>query len=103
METLRNINEEDGITVVVSLHQVDYAYRYCPRTVALRDGKIIYDGPSDALTPAFLHDLYGAASDELILGERAAADGASKKGSPQPPKPALVSSAPRSDLAAATA
>ena len=79
METLRNINEEDGITVVVSLHQVDYAYRYCPRTVALRDGKIIYDGPSDALTPAFLHDLYGAASDELILGERAAADGASKK------------------------
>ena len=103
METLRNINEEDGITVVVSLHQVDYAYRYCPRTVALRDGKIIYDGPSDALTPAFLHDLYGAASDELILGERAAVDGASKNGSPQPPKPALVSSAPRSDLAAATA
>ena len=69
METLRSINQEDGITVVVSLHQVDYAYRYCPRTIALRDGKIIYDGPSDALTPAFLHELYGAESDELILGE----------------------------------
>lgn len=70
METLRSVNEEDGITVVVSLHQVDYAYRYCPRTVALRDGQVIYDGPSDALTPGFLHELYGAASDELILGER---------------------------------
>ena len=69
METLRSINQEDGITVVVSLHQVDYAYRYCPRTIALRDGQIIYDGPSDALTPAFLHELYGAESDELILGE----------------------------------
>lgn len=103
METLRNINEEDGITVVASLHQVDYAYRYCPRTVALRDGKIIYDGPSDALTPAFLHDLYGAASDELILGERAAAEGATEKDMSRPPKPALVPPAPRPDLAAATA
>ncbi|MGB0632249.1 MAG: phosphonate ABC transporter ATP-binding protein [Alphaproteobacteria bacterium] len=103
METLRKINEEDDITVVVSLHQVDYAYRYCPRTVALRDGKIIYDGPSDALTPAFLHDLYGAASDELILGERAAADGATEKSSPRPSKPALISPAPRPDLSAATA
>ena len=74
MEMLKTINEEDGITVLVSLHQVDYAYRYCPRTVALRDGAVIYDGPSEALTPAFLHELYGASSDELILGERAAAD-----------------------------
>lgn len=70
METLKTINEEDGITVVVSLHQVDYAVRYCPRTIALRDGKKIYDGPSDALTPEFLHELYGASSDELILGEK---------------------------------
>lgn len=89
--------------MVASLHQVDYAYRYCPRTVALRDGKIIYDGPSDALTPAFLHDLYGAASDELILGERAAAEGANEKDMSRPPKPALVPPAPRPDLAAATA
>jgi phosphonate transport system ATP-binding protein len=103
METLRNINEEDGITVVVSLHQVDYAYRYCPRTVALRDGKIIYDGPSDALTPAFLHDLYGAASDELILGERAAANVATAKDPSRPPKQVLVPPKPRPDCAVATA
>lgn len=67
METLKDINTQDGITVVVSLHQVDYAVRYCPRTIALRDGEVVYDGPSNALTPAFLHELYGAASDELIL------------------------------------
>ena len=67
METLSEINRADGITVVVSLHQVEYARRYCPRTVALRDGVIAYDGPSVALTPALLRDLYGEASDELIL------------------------------------
>jgi len=83
METLKKINEEDGMTVVVSLHQVDYAIRYCPRTIALRDGRKIYDGPSSALTPAFLHELYGAASEELILGSEAGAgDRAAKPKSP---------------------
>lgn len=67
METLSDINRDDGITVVVSLHQVEYARRYCPRTIALRDGKVAYDGPSTALNPAFLRDLYGDSSDELIL------------------------------------
>lgn len=78
METLKKINQEDGITVVVSLHQVDYAVRYCPRTIALRDGEKIYDGPSSALTPEFLHALYGAASDELILGSETSVKGAAK-------------------------
>lgn len=67
MENLARINREDGITVVVSLHQVDFAIRYCPRTVAMRDGRVIYDGPSTALTPEFLRELYGASSHELIL------------------------------------
>ncbi len=67
METLADINRSDAITVVVSLHQVEYARRYCPRTIALRDGAVAYDGPSVALTPAFLRELYGEASDELIL------------------------------------
>lgn len=67
MENLAKVNREDGITVVVSLHQVDFAIRFCPRTVALRDGRIVYDGPSKALTRDFLRELYGAASEDLIL------------------------------------
>lgn len=58
MEILQRINMEDRITVVITLHQVDYAVRYCPRTVALRRGKIVYDGPSAALTPELLGELY---------------------------------------------
>jgi phosphonate transport system ATP-binding protein len=60
METLARINREDGITVLVSLHQVDYAVRYCPRTIAMLKGRIVYDGPSTGLTPAFLAELYGS-------------------------------------------
>jgi len=68
MDILADVNKKDGITVLVSLHQVDYATRYCPRTVALKDGRIIYDGPSHALTPAFLRDLYGADGATMIAG-----------------------------------
>jgi len=70
MDTLAAINRRDGITVVVSLHQVDYARRYCPRTVALRDGRIVFDGPSAELTPALLARIYGAEVQE-VLGEPA--------------------------------
>ncbi|MBT5413132.1 MAG: phosphonate ABC transporter ATP-binding protein [Rhodospirillaceae bacterium] len=69
MEALSEINRDDGITVLVSLHQVDYAIRYCPRAIALRDGRVVYDGPSTAIDRAFLEELYGADNEELIVGE----------------------------------
>jgi phosphonate transport system ATP-binding protein len=65
MEILARINAEDGATVVVSLHQVDFAIRYCARTIAMKQGKVVYDGPSAALTPYLLRELYGSEADEL--------------------------------------
>jgi phosphonate transport system ATP-binding protein len=67
MDILSELNREDGITVLVSLHQVEYALNYCPRTIALRNGEVAYDGPSSALSPAFLGELYGADSEQLFL------------------------------------
>jgi phosphonate transport system ATP-binding protein len=68
MEILSKIQREDGRTVVVSLHQVDMAIRYCPRVVALNQGCIVYDGPSSNLTPALLRELYGMQADEFLGG-----------------------------------
>ena len=67
MEILASVNRDEGITCLVSLHQVEYARRYCPRTIAMRDGRIVFDGPSAELTNRMLVDLYGANSEELIL------------------------------------
>ena len=67
MNILRDLNDKDKITVMVSLHQVEYALNYCPRTIALRHGEVVYDGPSEALTSDFLAELYGAESEELFL------------------------------------
>ncbi|EMD98253.1 MULTISPECIES: phosphonate ABC transporter ATP-binding protein [Stutzerimonas stutzeri subgroup] len=74
MEILADINRQDGKTVVVTLHQVDYALRYCSRAVALKGGRIHYDGPSAALSDHLLNDLYGADLDaSLLFSDRARA------------------------------
>jgi phosphonate transport system ATP-binding protein len=67
MELLAAVNRDHGVTVIVSLHQVDFALRYCTRTVALRAGEVIYDDPSAALTSLRLRELYGTDSD-LVVG-----------------------------------
>jgi phosphonate transport system ATP-binding protein len=64
MDILADLNRSDRITVLVSLHQVEYALRYCPRTIALRSGEVVYDGPSSELTPALLTSIYGADNEE---------------------------------------
>ncbi len=67
MESLSTLNREDRRTVIVSLHQVDFAVRYCPRTVALKDGRIHFDGPTRELSAGYLRELYGA-RDAMELG-----------------------------------
>lgn len=69
MELLMALNRDQGMTLVVSLHHVALARRYCQRVVALRHGELLFDGPASALTPAFLQSLYGTASEELVQDE----------------------------------
>lgn len=69
MDILADMNRRDGITVLVSLHQVEYALKYCPRTIALKAGKVVYDGPSAALTEAQFCSLYGAECDDILFGK----------------------------------
>jgi phosphonate transport system ATP-binding protein len=60
MEILARVNREKNIGVVVSLHQVEFALKYCSRVVALSDGKIVYDGLAEDLTPDLLREIYSA-------------------------------------------
>lgn len=59
MELLVELNKRDGLGVIVTLHQVDYAIRYCDRVIALQAGKIVYDGPTTGLDTNRLIDIYG--------------------------------------------
>ena len=59
MDLLVELNRRDGLGVIVTLHQVDYAIRYCERVIALKAGKVVYDGPSTELDTKQLIDIYG--------------------------------------------
>jgi phosphonate transport system ATP-binding protein len=64
MKTLAQINSEDKATVLVSLHQIEYALKYCKRIIALKDGKLIFDGPATETSPEFFAELYGRTIDQ---------------------------------------
>lgn len=66
MELMRGLNESRGMSVLVSLHQVHLARRYCARIVALKHGRIVYDGPSARLSDSALRDLYGSDAADLF-------------------------------------
>jgi phosphonate transport system ATP-binding protein len=53
LDRFQRLNREQGATVLVSLHQADFARRYCPRVLVLAKGALVYDGPPDgySLTP----------------------------------------------------
>lgn len=96
MDILAQVNREDRCTVVVSLHQVNVAMKYCARTVALHQGRVVYDGPSAALTPTLLRELYGADADDILsLG-----DHISSLQDPKTAAPHLAWSAPLAGLPA---
>lgn len=75
MDLLLELNRKRGITLVISLHNVALARRYCERAIALRGGVVVFDGATSALSPDFLKNLYGTDAEELLaedeLGHRA--------------------------------
>lgn len=67
MDLLHHLNRSQGMTLVVSLHNVAMARKYCDRIIALRGGELVFDGPPIGLDDGKLRHLYGASSDELLL------------------------------------
>lgn len=49
MGLVAELNREEGMTVVMITHSMETVARYAPRTVVLRDGRIVYDGSTRRL------------------------------------------------------
>jgi len=67
MDTLKDINQRLGITIIVNLHQVDVAMRYAQRIIGINSGTIVCDDAPEKLTPEIIHTVYGSEAGELIL------------------------------------
>lgn len=59
LELVRGLAEKQGVTVVVALHDLELASRFCTRLVLMRQGRVVTHGrPTDVLTPERLADVY---------------------------------------------
>jgi phosphonate transport system ATP-binding protein len=58
LDALRRNAAERGAVLVCSLHQVDLALKHFPRVVALRAGRVVYDGAPGGLDEELLEELY---------------------------------------------
>jgi phosphonate transport system ATP-binding protein len=68
MEMLLRLNAEDGTTLLVSLRHRETAVRYFSRVVALKEGRVVYDGDAAALTPTLLRSLFAGADETAPAG-----------------------------------
>jgi phosphonate transport system ATP-binding protein len=55
---LRQICQDDGITAIVSLHQVDLAQTYADRLIGLSQGSVVLDGTPTEINSNQLNALY---------------------------------------------
>jgi phosphonate transport system ATP-binding protein len=69
MDALKDINEQEGITVVTNLHTLDTARNYCERIIGMAAGKVVFDGKPDELTTEAVREIYGSGADGAEISE----------------------------------
>ncbi|MFH1609293.1 MAG: ATP-binding cassette domain-containing protein, partial [Candidatus Bipolaricaulota bacterium] len=65
MQYLEQMNREDGVTVLASLHFLSLARRYGTRIIALKDGQHVFEGPPSAIDNAKFKEIYGEDAEEV--------------------------------------
>jgi len=69
MHDLQQINQTMAKTIVINLHSVPLARTYATRVIALKAGKIVFDGSPEVLTDERLEQIYGKAIFEESGGD----------------------------------
>ena len=68
MKYLEEINKKDGITVICALHFLSLARRYGTRVIALKDGKVAFDGLPKDIDERRFKEIYGEEAIEVEIG-----------------------------------
>ena len=59
MQDFVRINQEMGISILLTIHHVELALEYADRIIGIRAGRIVYDGPSANVDQTVLDAIYG--------------------------------------------
>jgi phosphonate transport system ATP-binding protein len=89
LDLLRRVCREDGLTAILSLHQLEYAREYAEHVIALARGVKVFDGSAQHLDDDAIHSIYGDGPPEL--------DDAVETEPPRTPEPLETRSADDAD------
>jgi len=67
MKYLGELNKKDNMTVICSLHFLSLARKYGTRVVALKDGKIVFDGKPTDIDDKRFKEIYGEKTEEVKI------------------------------------
>ena len=59
MRHIEALNRDEGLTVICSLHDVDLVKRYATRIVALKDGRLVWEGLPKSFDRTTYREIYG--------------------------------------------
>ncbi|MCL1598965.1 MAG: phosphonate ABC transporter ATP-binding protein [Actinomycetia bacterium] len=65
MQYLELINQEDGVMVLCSLHFLDLVHQYADRVIALKDGKLVFEGTPTEIDDEKFKEIYGKEAERV--------------------------------------
>ena len=67
VDLLTTISREEGLTLCISLHNIELAREFLPRLVGLRGGRVVFDKSRDQVTDEEFHALYDLRPEEMLV------------------------------------
>ncbi len=64
---IEELNRREGITVLCSLHFLSLARRYGSRAIALKEGRVVFDGPPAEIDDRRFREIYGEDAVEVEI------------------------------------
>jgi iron complex transport system ATP-binding protein len=71
LHLLQRLNQEEGRTIVMVLHDINHAARYADHIVAMAGGRVVTSGtPCEVVTPQMLRAVFGVEAHTMLDPER---------------------------------
>lgn len=67
MRHFEELNQQDGLTIVCSLHFLSLARAYADRIIALKAAEIVFDGPPEEINDQRFKEIYGEEAEQVEI------------------------------------
>lgn len=65
MDYLKKVNRELGLTIICNLHFLSLVRQYADRVIALKEGKLVYEGDPKNIDQSWFEEIYGESAKEV--------------------------------------